>query len=167
MESTLAVATGLLIASMTFGCGRSDLLADGEPLPVAEDARDATTGHEDARGDGEAARDAGAIEGLFDAPSGDSSMSVSMGDASDADAAPAQCRDAGCGPDSCDGCCRKDDVCVHDGTQTPAFCGSGGLGCIMCPAGVACGLDTADGTRRVRALPLDRGPAIAPGDIVP
>ena len=147
MESTLAVATGLLIAGVTFGCGRSDLLADDEPLPVAEDARDATAGHDDARGDGEAARDASAIEGSFDAPSGDSSVSVSMGDAGDADAGSTERRDAGCRPDTCDGCCREDDVCVHDGTQTPAFCGSGGLGCIICPAGIACGIDTADGTR--------------------
>jgi hypothetical protein len=147
MESTLAVATGLLIASVTFGCGRSDLLADDEPLPVAEDARDATTGHDDARGDGGAARDGEPLEGSFDAPSGDSSVSISTGDAGDADAAPAQRHDAGCGPDTCDGCCREDDVCVHDGTQTPTFCGSGGLGCIMCPAGIACGIDTADGTR--------------------
>jgi hypothetical protein len=147
MDSPVAVATSLLIASVTFGCGRSDLLADDEPVPVVDDARDATSSREDARGDGEAARDGDAFEGSSDAPSGDGSMSVPMGDAGDADVAPAERRDAGCGPDTCNGCCREDGVCVRDGTQTSAFCGSGGLGCIMCPANIACGLDTADGTR--------------------
>jgi hypothetical protein len=137
----------LTIVGLTLGCSRSGLL-DYPAAPVTGDADDAATGGEDAPdsgavGEAGAARD-GSSDGSSDAGSSDGSTSASTGDA---DAAPTQRPDSGCGPDTCHGCCRDHGVCVRDETQTPAFCGSGGLSCIECPPGVACGIDTADGTR--------------------
>jgi hypothetical protein len=65
----------------------------------------------------------------------------------DAVAAPAGPPESGCGPKTCDGCCREDGTCVARSAVTARFCGSGGHGCLTCPPGITCdGVNPSDGT---------------------
>jgi hypothetical protein len=136
----LARLARLAIAAVTAGCGRSDLLAAYEATPPANDA---TTGDREA-GQSDGAPDA-REDGAIDASSSDGSTFDAAGDAG-ADANPTELPDGACGPGTCDGCCRDDGSCVVRRAASAAFCGSGGLGCISCPPGIACGVDTSDGT---------------------
>ncbi len=89
-------------------------------------------------------RDATALgpDSAFDA-SLEASSAATCAARADAAALP----DSGCGPCTCTGCCAKDGTCVLPDEVSDAFCGSGGLECIACPAGITCGIDTSDGTR--------------------
>ncbi len=131
------------VVSLTLGCGaRTDpLLAIEQAAPLEFDGgdTDATTGDQKAP----------PIDAATAPDRDDETSDASPNDAStgDADAAPAERPDARCGPSSCSGCCRNDGSCVAPESETPAFCGNGGDLCIACPPGIACDLDTTDGTR--------------------
>ncbi len=130
------------IVCLTLACGARTGPLEGEAPQLQLDAGGAT-------GDGEGAppaqkalpppQDAAAAgpDAAFDAPT----ATIDAG--ADATGLP----DSGCSPGTCDGCCRDDGSCVHLQDVSAAFCGSGGLGCLTCPPGITCGIDTSDGTR--------------------
>jgi hypothetical protein len=130
----------VVLVSLTLGCGaRTGLLVD-DAVPFADAMPDVDATVEDRTSAGDAAEVADRDVGASDAPS-------EVGtEETDADGSPAGPLDAGCGPDTCDGCCREDGVCVPRAAVTARFCGSGGHGCLECPPGIQCGVDTADQT---------------------
>jgi hypothetical protein len=125
-----------LVGLIAAGCGaRTDLLVD-EAVPFADAMRDVDTIVEDRTPPGDATAvpdsDVGASDASSEGRTGDADAAVSL--------------DSGCGPATCDGCCRDNGVCVARAAVTVRFCGSGGLSCLECPPGIRCGVDTADQT---------------------
>jgi hypothetical protein len=130
----------ITLVGLTLGCGaRTDLLVD-DAVPFADAMPDVEAMVEERTLPG----DATAVQ---DSEVGASDASSEVGtDEADAAASPAGPLDSGCGPDTCDGCCRQDGVCVARAAVTARFCGSGGYACLECPPGIRCGVDTADQT---------------------
>jgi hypothetical protein len=129
---------GVLLAGVA--CGARTEPLDGASVPARVDAGEATDGEGTAQSDGAPSPNPdGALDGPIDAPP-DGSTRDAVADA-------ATLVDTGCGPGTCNGCCLKDGTCILPDEVSAAFCGSGGLACIACPAGITCGIDTSDGTR--------------------
>jgi hypothetical protein len=128
------------LVGLTVGCGaRTDLLVD-DAVPLADAMPDVDVMVEEPTPPVDATAVPNSDVGVSDA-----SSEVGTDDA-DAAASPAGQLDSGCGPDTCDGCCREDGVCVARAAVTARFCGSGGYRCLECPPGILCGVDTADQT---------------------
>ena len=130
---------------LTLACGARTGLLEGEAAQPLSDAGDATSDGEEAPPlpDATSPGPDGALDASPDAPVEASILDASADGDADATGRP----DSGCGPDTCEGCCRDDGSCVRLQDVSASFCGSGGLGCLACPPGIECGIDTADGTR--------------------